>query len=605
MDERNGASSPTKYTGINKLLKMAWLQTLIDKWYDGTFTDFLDDWKWIFSFSKKYKGIIAFYTFLGIFGSTLSLGAAWVSRILINIVVGKEIDKLWLLILIMVGSTIFSLVVGNVLGRVGLKISIRVNNDIQSEIFNKIIDAEWKELNRYPNGDLLNRFTNDVGTVSGNAISWIPNLIVTVYSFIATFILLFKTDPNMAWFALGSAPFLLLMSRIILRKMREYKKRVLEMNSAMMAFEVDTFYNFDMIKSFGVAGQTEKKLKEWQGKYRDYNLDFNTFQIKTNIALSLVSSFVALLAFCYCLWRLWTGQILYGDMSFFLTQKDRLTGQFNSLVGTIPGMVSSAISAHRIRELVELPKEKHDPEGRELMEKRAGEGLSIAMNNVSFAYTEGKNVYENGSFHAEPGEIVAVLGPSGEGKTTMLRLLLGLIHPTEGTVTLTDADGNTVNMNADLREFFSYVPQGNSIMAGTIAENLRLVDEDATDEEIIEALKTACAWEFIEGHPDGIYAKVGERGQGLSEGQAQRIAIARAVLRDAPIILLDEATSALDTDTEKQVLENIIYNSSKTCIVSTHRKSILRHCKRVYYIKNKQAEEFVMKPTDEIPEVDD
>ena len=598
--------TPPRYTGINKIFKFSSLQTLIDKWYDGTFTEFFDDWKWIFSFSKKYKGIIAFYTFLGIFGSTLSLGAAWVSKILINIVVGKEIDKLWLLVLVMVASTVFSLVVGNVLGRVGLKISIRVNNDIQSEIFNKIIDAEWKELNRYPNGDLLNRFTNDVGTVSGNAISWIPNLIVTLYSFAATFVLLFMTDPNMAWFALGSAPFLLMMSRIILRKMREYKKRVLEMNSAMMSFEVDTFYNFDMIKSFGVAGQTEKKLKWWQGKYRDYNLDFNMFQIKANVALSLVSTFVAMLAFFYCLWRLWTGQILFGDMSFFLSQKDKLTGQFNSLVGTIPGMVSSAISAHRIRELVELPKERHDPEARDRMAERAAEGLRIAMNHVSFAYTEGKPVYENGSFHADPGEIVAVLGPSGEGKTTMLRLLLGLIHPSEGTVTLTDSSGNAVEMNADLREFFSYVPQGNSIMAGTVAENLRLVKEDATDEELIEALKTACAWEFLSQHPDGIYAKIGERGQGLSEGQAQRIAIARAVLRDAPIILLDEATSALDNDTERRVLENIVYRApNKTCIVSTHRKSILRHCKRVYFIQNKQAQEFIMKPTEEIPEEDD
>lgn len=160
-------------------------------------------------------------------------------------------------------------------------------------------------------------------------------------------------------------------------------------------------------------------------------------------------------------------------------------------------------------------------------------------------------------------------------------------------------------MNADLRCMFSYVPQGNSIMAGTIAENMRLVKENATDEEIVAALKTACAWEFIAPHPDGIYGKVGERGQGLSEGQAQRIAIARAVLRDAPIILLDEATSALDTDTEKRVLENIIYNSNKTCIVSTHRRSILRHCKRVYFIRDKQAQEFIMKPTEEIPEEDD
>ena len=597
---------PTKYTGINKILKLNFLQTLLDKWYDGTFTDFFDDWKWIFSFSKKYKWIIVFYTVLGLVGSTLSLGASWLSKILINIVVGKQTEDLWILIVTAIASTVFSLVVGSILSRLGLKISIYVNNDIQSTIFGKIIDAEWKELNRYPNGDLLNRFGSDTGTVAGNAIGWIPNLIISIYSFCATFLLLFKTDPNMAWIALGSAPVLLLMSRFIMRKMREYKKRVLEMNSAMTSFEVDTFYNFDMIKSFGVAGTTEKKLKWWQGKYKEYNLDYNKFEIKANIGVSLLQTAVSLFAFGYCLWRLWTGQIQYGDMTFFLQQRGALTSRFNSLVGTIPGMVSSAISAHRIRELCDLPKEKHDSEALETFRGQAENGLTVQMNDVSFAYNENKTVYEHGSFIARPGEIVAVLGPSGEGKTTMLRLLLGLIHPSEGSVTITDADGNEVNMNADLRCMFSYVPQGNSIMAGTIAENLRLVDEDATDEQIIEALKTACAWEFVSQHPDGIYGKVGERGQGLSEGQAQRIAIARAVLRDAPIILLDEATSALDNETERRVLQNIIFDSPhKTCIVSTHRRSILRHCQRVYYIQNKQAEEFVMKPTEEIPEVDD
>ncbi len=600
------ANEPTKYTGINKILKMQSLQTLLDKWYDGTFTDFFDDWKWIFSFSKKYKGIIVFYTVLGLVGSTLSLGASWLSKILINIVVGKQTENLWILIVTAIASTVFSLVVGSILSRLGLKISIYVNNDIQSTIFNKIIDAEWKELNKYPNGDLLNRFGSDTGTVAGNAIGWIPNLIISLYSFAATFWLLFKTDPNMAWIALGSAPVLLLMSRFIMRKMREYKKRVLEMNSQMMSFEVDTFYNFDMIKSFGVAGTTEKKLKWWQGKYKEYNLDYNKFEIKANIGVSLLQTAISMLAFGYCLWRLWTGQIQYGDMTFFLQQRGSLTSRFNSLVGTIPGMVSSAISAHRVRELVDLPKEKHDPQGLETIRSRAEKGLTVEMRDVSFAYNEDKTVYEHGSFIARPGEIVAILGPSGEGKTTMLRLLLGLIHPSDGSVTLSDTVGSEVTMNADLRCMFSYVPQGNSIMAGTIAENMRLVDEDATDEQIIEALKTACAWEFISQHPDGIYAKVGERGQGLSEGQAQRIAIARAVLRDAPILLLDEATSALDSETEKRVLDNIIFRCpSKTCIVSTHRKSILRHCKRVYYIENKQAKEFIMKPTEEIPEEED
>ncbi len=595
-----------KYTGINKLLRLNSLQTLLDKQHDGTFKDFFDDWKWIFSFSKRYKGVIVFYTLLGLLGSSLSLGAAWVSKLLINIIVGKETDKLWFLLLIMIFSYVFSIFTNSLLSRIGLKISIFVNNDIQSNIFGKIIDAEWKELNRFSNGDLLNRFSNDVGSVAGNAIGWIPKIIISVYTFGATFILLFKTDPNMAWIALGSAPFLLLMSRVIMRKMRAYKKKVLEMNSGMMAFEVETFYNFDMIKSFGVSGATENKLKWWQSKYKEYNLDYNKFEIKANIAVSLVSSLVALLAFGYCLWRLWSGDIQYGDMTFFLQQRSALTAQFNTIVSTFPAMITSAVSAHRIRELVDLPKERHNKEVLNKINTANNGGITVKMDGVSFAYNENKKVYENGSFEAKPGEIVAVLGPSGEGKTTMLRLLLDLIHPSEGSVTVTDKDGNTFDMTADLRPLFSYVPQGNSIMAGTVADNLRLVKEDATDEEIINALKTACAWEFISLHPDNINAKIGERGAGLSEGQAQRIAIARAVLRDAPVILLDEATSALDTETEKRVLNNILFSCpDKTCIVSTHRKSILRHCKRVYFIKDRKPTVYTMKDTSEIPEEDD
>lgn len=605
MSAKNRTEQSAEPTGNNQSRKSGRLQAILRKRYDGTFKDFFEDWKWIFSFSKQYKEVIVFYTLLGIIGSSLSLGASWLSKTIINIIVEKKTEDLLFLIVVAVFSTVFSLVVESLLSRIGLKISIHVNNSIQSDIFSKIIDAEWKELNRYPNGDLLNRFTNDTATVAGNAIGWIPNVIISLYSFGATFWLLFKTDPNMAWIALGSAPVLLILSRFIMRKMREYKKRILEMNSQMMSFEVDTFYNFDMIKSFGVSGTTEKKLKWWQGKYKEYNLDYNKFEIKANIGVSLLQTAVSMAAFGYCLWRLWSGRIQYGDMTFFLQQRSALTSRFNSLVGTVPGMVSSAVSAHRIRELVDLPKEKHDETSLETVLPQADDGLTVQMKDVSFGYQEGKSVYEHGNFIARPGEIVAVLGPSGEGKTTMLRLLLGLIHPSDGTVTVTDTKGNEVNMNADLRCMFSYVPQGNSIMAGTIAENMRLVKEEATDEEIIEALKTACAWDFISGHPDGINAVVGERGQGLSEGQAQRIAIARAVLRDAPILLLDEATSALDTDTEKQVLENLVYHSNKTCIVSTHRKSILRNCKRVYFIEKKQAREYIMKPTDEIPEEDD
>ena len=578
-----------KYSGINRLLKSDALQVLINKIYDGTFKEFADDWKWIFSFSKRYRAIIVFYTLVGIFGSSLSLGAAYVSKVLLNIITGAKTDKLWLLLGGMIGMTVFSLLLSSLSSRIFTKISIYVNNDIQGEIFDKIIDARWRELSDYKSGDLLNRFNNDVGTISANAIAWIPNVIVNIYTFVLTFIVLFRTDHIMAWIAFLSAPFLLAMSRYIMRKMKEYRKRVLELNSQMMSFEVETFYNFDMIKSFGVFGHYSKRLRMWQRKFKEYSLDYNKFEIKSKILVTLVSTFVSLVAFCYCLFRLWRNSIGFGDMTFFLQQRSSLSSRFNSLVGTIPGMLNSAVSAHRIRELIDLPREEHDEEAYEQIKKIADDGITVRLENVSFSYggKDDRHVYENAEFRAEPGEIVAVLSPSGGGKTTLMRLLLGMLDADSGKVTLTGSDGAHLPVSADMRKLFAYVPQGNTVLSGSIAENMRMMREDVTDEEIINALKTACAYDFVSELKDGINSTLGERGRGISEGQAQRISIARAVLRNSPILLLDEATSALDIDTEEQVLKNIIRrHPNKVIIISTHRPSALKLCQRIYRISD-------------------
>ena len=212
-------------------------------------------------------------------------------------------------------------------------------------------------------------------------------------------------------------------------------------------------------------------------------------------------------------------------------------------------------------------------------------GFSIQLKDVFFSYVENKQVLASSSLKAKAGEIVALVGPSGEGKTTMIRLFLGLITPNQGEAVLQDYDGHEYPLSASTRHLFAYVPQGNTIFSGTIADNLKMAKEDATDEEIIEALKSACAWEFVSRLDEGIYSEIGTRGRGLSEGQAQRIAIARAILKDAPILLLDEATSALDIETERKVLHNIVVaHPNKTCIVTTHRPSVLNMCQRVYRV---------------------
>ena len=579
-----------KYTGINKILKSDWIQTIIDKVADGTFREFLDDWKWIFSFSKRYKWVVVFYTILGIVSSSLSVGSAYLSKELINIITGKQTDKMVTLFIIMLSMTGFSLLFNSVMSRVSLKIRIDVNNDIQAEIFDKIIDAKWEELNKYKNGDLLNRFNSDVSTISSNAIGWIPNLVINIYTFTITFVVLYRLDATMAFIAILSAPFLLMMSHYIMKRLREYRKKVMEMNSDMMSFETETFYNFDSIKSFGIIRYYSKQLRNWQKKYKEYNLEYNKFEIKTNVLMTLVTTLVSMTAFAYCLYRLWTGQILYGDMTFFLSQRSSLSTKFSQLVGTFPGMLNSAVSAHRIRELVDLPKEEHNTEDYKQISSKTKDGISVELNDVTYAYKDNKNVLENVNLIAKPNEMIAVLGESGGGKTTMFRLILGLIKPQEGSVTLNTANGEKFDMNADLRQLVSYVPQGNTMILGTIAENMRMVKEEATDEEIIECLKVACAWEFVE--KIGIDSKIGERGRGISEGQAQRLSIARALLRNAPILMLDESTSALDKDTEEKVLNNIVdYCKDKTIIVSTHRPSVLSKCQKIYKINDKKLAE--------------
>ncbi len=579
-----------EYTSFNKLLKSNTIQDYLNKLKDGTIRGFVDDWKWIFTFTKRYKWIVLFYTVLGLFSSTLGLASSYISSRLINIITGRQTEKLFILIIAVVGSAVFSLVFQSVMSRVSTKISIYVNNDIQKEIFDSIIDVKWMDLNRFQNGDLLNRFNSDVGTISGNAIGWIPNIIINIYTFIITFVVLYRMDPIMAAIALLSAPFLMFMSRYIMRKQKEYRTRVLEMNSGMMSFETEAFYNLDTVKAFGIWGMLSARLRMWQKKYKQYNLEYNMFSIKTNIALTVLTTAVSFASFGYCLYRLWTGQILYGDMTFFLSQRSALSNQFSSLVSTVPGMLNSAVSAHRVRELVDLPKEEHDAALLETVRQRAENGLAVEMQGVTFAYTEGTNIYENAHFVANPGEIVAIMGQSGGGKTTMFRLLLGMCEPGDGFVVLRDATGQEFSMNADLRQLVAYVPQGNTMMMGTIAENLRMVKPEATDEELIAALKTACAWEFVE--ETGLYSQLGERGKGISEGQAQRISIARALLRDAPILLLDEATSALDEATESRVIDTILQAApNKTVIISTHRPSVLRRCRRVFRISEKQIAE--------------
>ena len=558
---------------------------IIEKIKDGSIKEMWEEFKWMFSYGKNYKKEIVFYTLLGVFSTIMTLVSSVASKELINIVTGKQESRALGMAVLMVSMSLFSLLFNQVMSRITLKINIRIQNEIQADIFDKIIQVNWLDLSSFHSGDLLNRFGGDVGTVASSAIGWVPNLIINTFNFVATLCLILYYDPTMMVLTLINAPIMLISSKVLMSRMREYNLKVKEMNSEMMSFQTETFSNVDSIKSFGLVDLFSRKLKGFQEKYKVVNLDYNMFSIKTNTILSLVGMVIQFSFFGWAVYRLWSGVINYGEMTLFLQQSSRMSSAFSSLVGIIPSTISSTISAKRLIEIISLPKEETNIQRSDYLNQIKDHGFSIELENVYFSYVENKQVLVSSSMEAKHGEIVALVGPSGEGKTTMIRLFLGLITPSMGHACLVDYQNKKYTLDASTRHLFAYVPQGNTIFSGTIADNLRMVKEDATDEEIIQALKSACAYEFVERLDKGIYTEIGTRGKGLSEGQAQRIAIARAILRDAPIFLLDEATSALDVRTERRVLNNIVKNHPhKTCIVTTHRPSVLNMCQRVYRV---------------------
>ncbi len=553
------------------------LRILRDKMKDGSLRDILRDWKWILSFAGDRWPRILIYTLLGILSSALGLATGVAGKYLIDCIVSMDRQRLPLLAGLMVISTLLALGLGSITSRFSARLGVTMRNDVQGHVFNNLLHSQWMELRRFPTGDLLNRFESDVGTVSGCAVNFLPSVIIQLFTLLTSLLVVLYYDPVMALIAFASTPVLIFASRRLLRRQRYFNQRMRMVSSGMAAFESETFHNIDTLKSFGVEEEICSKLSLWQANYQKITVEHNNFSVKTNILLSLLGMAVQFLALGYCLWQLWSGKILFGTMVLFLQQRSTLSSAFSSLISLIPTALSGSVSAERLRELTELPKEaRREP-------VRAKGGCALELKGVSVSYEDGRQVLQGVNLTAEQGKIVALVGASGEGKSTLIRLVLGLLAPDSGTADLVDREGTRFPLGPGTRQLFAYVPQGNTVLAGTIAENLRLVNHDVTQEQMVQALKDACAWEFVSALPQGIHSPIGEGGKGFSEGQAQRIAIARALVRQAPVMLLDEVTSALDMETERQVLNNLM-NRGVTCLVATHRPSVLSLCAQVYKI---------------------
>ena len=566
---------------------MEFIKKVIRKIKEGMLQEMYEETKWMYTYAKKYKFQIVFYIFLGVLTTVMGLASSVGSKYLIDAVTGQDSGNIALIALFIVAMGLFSIGINAITTMISARINIKVNNEIQAEVYDKILVADWISMKEFHSGDLLNRLNGDVNTVASSILSWIPSLITRSAQFFGILAIILYYDPTMAVIALGSAPVMLIVSKTLMKKMRDYNKRMRQVSSDVMSFNEESFQNIQSIKAFDLVGLFSKRLRDVQQNYKDVFLDYNKFSVYTSSFMSIVGMFVAYACFGWGVYRLWTGHITFGTMTLFVQLSGQLSSSFKSIVSLVPSAISATTSAGRIMEFFKIKDESdlEDDKAKLIQNNTQGKGLSVVLDDVEFSYNENKTVFQHADVVANPGEIVALVGPSGEGKTTMIRLLLGLINTKSGNASIRDINGVSCKISSATRRFFAYVPQGNTIFSGTIAENMRMVKQDATDAEIVEALKAACAYDFVNRLPDKINSKVGERGSGFSEGQAQRLSIARALLRKSPILLLDEATSALDVFTERQVLRNIMnMGYARTCIVTTHRPSVLTMCDKVYKI---------------------
>ena len=546
------------------------------------------EWKWLLKYVSKYRLQIVFYVVIGLFSTAMCLGASVASKYLIDSVVSHNSDTILKSAIIAVTFGVTQIAVGAVVSRIAGIVGTKISMEIRSGVYEHVTFSKWEDIRKYHSGDLLNRIEGDVGAVSNSIVSFIPNAFTTAAQFIGCLAVVLYYDPTMAIFAFMSAPFLVFSSKITTKMVRKYNKESREMNGKILSFYSESIQNLQTIKAFDITKRYVEQMKANLQLHRKIKLDHDRFSIIMSLCMSLIGLFVAYTCYGWGVYRLWQGAISYGTMTLFLQISGQLTGSFSALVSLLPSAISIATSAGRIIEITSLPLEEHkDSEKAEKMEKSADEsGVSIICNDLKYTYPDGdKPVVANVSFRAEAGETIAFVGPSGEGKTTLLRLILGLVEADSGELILATKDGNKIPVSECTRRFCSYVPQGNAIFSGTVADNLRIVKPEATDEEIIEVLKTADAWSFIKELPLGINTEISEKGVNFSEGQVQRMSIARAILRDAPIIVMDEATSALDAKTEETVLANMMKAyPNRTRIITTHRPSMLQYCTRVYGI---------------------
>ena len=549
---------------------------------NGRFRDLGNEILWVLQYIIRYRSFVAIHLLLGILSIGMTLSSSIASKFLIDAVISFDSGIIGTAAALMLGTRLTGIALNALSSRIAASINVRVQNELQAEVYRRILNTDWLSLENFRSGDLLNRLSSDVNAISGGITGFIPQLISNSLQFLGAFAIIMYFDPVMAVIALVGVPLTGLCSTFLVHKMRRNNREMKDLYAGVVSFQQDSFQNITTVKAFGVMDWFGTRLESLQKEYRKKYLDYSAFSVWTGSLMNLLSLAAYVGCFGWGVYRMWQGAISYGEMTMFLQLSGILGAAFSGIVGLVPQGISVTTSAGRVMAVTELPEEQTHP----LPGFHEEESWTLKLENVNFSYKSGVPVLTGASFEARPGELVCLMGPSGEGKTTLLRVMLGLLRPTNGSALLEGGSGQQYPLCAATRSCFGYVPQGNRLFAGTIAENLRISNPDATEEEMIRVLKIACAYDFVMALPGGLNHVVGGRDKRLSEGQAQRLGVARALLRQAPILLLDEATSALDMATEERLLKNLMEcGMVRTCILVTHRPAGKTLCSRSYRIR--------------------
>ena len=533
--------------------------------------------KWLWRMWKGYRTQALMNVAIGLGVVALDLLFVWATKLAIDIATGVDTqftlkEAIFLLVCFacgQVGLGICSRWVSAVLG-------VRAQNKIQHDLYARLLGSGWRELRAYHTGNLLNRLETDVYTVITLLTENFPSFFTTIVKFLGAFLFLFWMDKTLALIVVVIVPFFVLCSKLYMRKLRRLTHIIRDNDSKIQSLLQESLQHVVVIKTLGRQRTMLDRLSSLQNLL--YRETLRKTKYSTVSSTVINAGFIAgyMLTFTWGTVSLQRGLITYGALIAFIQLVGQIQGPARQLARYVPLFISAFTATERLMELENI---RHEAaKGDRLLSGRVG----LRLEHLTFAYEKGsKKIFDNFSYDFPPQSITAILGETGSGKTTLVRLLLNLIRAQAGSLYLYDAQGLRLEASPDTRCNFAYVPQGNTLLSGTIKENLLLGRPDATDEELHEALRLAAA-DFINELPDGIESICGEGGTGLSEGQAQRIAIARALLRRAPFLLLDEATSALDTETERRVLQNIVGTfAGRTVIVVTHRPEVLQYCTQV------------------------